>query len=143
VLKLKCQAVPSCLAFDQQSRSLAIGDESGHIAILPAASGMDVYALASQWLKQETTAAKGEAAILSELWSEFVTTRGRSEDEVEAGRRALESLRDKVRDLPIDELRSQFQTNLPPLIDDFFTGERPEAETVVRNMKLQGVTDGR
>jgi len=143
VMNVDCQSIPTCLAFDPKSRSLAIGDEAGHIAILSAASRKDVYDLASLWLKQESTAAKGEAAILSELWSEFVTSRGRSEEEMQAGQQAIESLRGKVRDLPIDELRSQFQTNLPPLIDDFFTGERPEAETVVRNMKLQRVTDGR
>ena len=128
VMKVDCQSIPTCLAFDQKSRSLAIGDEAGHIAILSAASGKDVYNLASEWLKQESTAAKGEAAILSELWSEFVTTHGRSEDEVEAGRQTLESLRRKVRELPIDELRRQFQTSMPPSMDDFFAGERPKVE---------------
>jgi serine/threonine protein kinase/WD40 repeat protein len=122
VIKVNCQSIPTCLAFDQQSQTLAIGDEAGHIAILSAARQKDVYDLAYDWLKQESTAAKGEATILSELWSEFVTTQGRSEVEVQAGLRAIESLRGKVRDLSFDELRQQFKVALPPSIDDFFLG---------------------
>jgi hypothetical protein len=98
--------------------------EAGFVAILRAASRKEVYDLATLWLKNEGTTAKGQSAILSELWAEFVGTGGRSEQEVQVGLQALETIRTKVRELPIDELRRQFQFALPPTIDDFFAGQQ-------------------
>ncbi len=119
LFEYSCQASPTCLAMDNEGRTLAIGDYQGFVSILNTATRKDVYDLATLWLKNDRTAAKGEAAILSELWAEFVGTGGRSEEEVQAGLDAIESVRGKVREMPIDELRRQFQLALPPMIDDF------------------------
>ena len=122
--RFDCRSSPTCLAFDTTGATLAIADSDGFVAILRAASRKEVYDLATLWLKNEGTTAKGQSAILSELWAEFVGTGGRSEQEVQGGLRALETIRTKVRELPIDELRRQFQFALPPTIDDFFAGQQ-------------------
>jgi len=112
-----CAATPSCLAMNANGQNLAIGYRTGHIEMLAAATRKDVLDLATLWLKQESTAAAGEEAILRELWAEFVTSHGRPEDEIEAGLETLESLRGKVRELSVDELRQRFLIALPPSVD--------------------------
>ncbi len=119
IAKFCCPAAPTCLAMDANGQNLAIGYESGHIGILAAATRQDVLELAQRWLKQETTADAGEEAILRELWAEFVTSHGRSEDEIEAGLVALESLGGRVHELSIDVLRQRFLIGLPPNVDAF------------------------
>lgn len=128
VMKWECSAIPTSLAVNQNGGRLAIGDELGHIEIIAASDRHDVIGTANLWLKQESTAADGEDAILRELWAEFVTKVGRSEDELEAGLLTLESLRGKVHELSIDELRQRFSAELPPFLDDFFVGQSKQAD---------------
>ncbi len=112
-----CPATPTCLALDSKGQSLAMGYNTGHIGILAAATSKHVLELAALWLKQESTASAGEDAILRELWAEFVTSHGRPEDEIEASLETLESLRGKVRELSVDELRQRFLMALPPSVE--------------------------
>ncbi len=113
VMKWSCESTPTSLAIDHAGRKLAIGDDLGHIEIVAASNELDVVNMAALWLKQESTAAAGEDAILRELWAEFVTSHGRPENEIQSGLEALESLRGKVHKLSFDELRQRFLTALP------------------------------
>lgn len=129
VAQYQCSATPTCLAIDGKSRSLAIGDTNGHIAILEAATRQDVLDLAKLWLHQESTTESGEDAILGELWSDFVTARRRTEGELEAAVKIMESLRKSVRELSFDELRNRFTTELSPFIDESVSTKSKESAT--------------
>jgi len=117
VLKWECVATPTSLAVNRSGRRLVIGDDLGHMAIIAASTGREVIETAALWLKQESTAAAGEDAILRELWAEFVTSHGRPEDEIEAGLATLETLRGRIHELGSDELRQRFVSDLPPFVE--------------------------
>ncbi len=98
---------PTCAVFNPQQTSLAVGEESGHIHILPLATSDQVVEFEQKRLRSGLGKQQSDAAISRELWSGRTAALLSDPVVSESVRNTIESLKSEYTQRSVNELRAK------------------------------------